>query len=791
MRKQNRIFLFSVVSLLTMVLLVTQALFTLGDKTKELKTVEAADDGEFQEYGQDDIVKAMGSGWNLGNQLEASSNGTPGETYYGNPVINEDLILAVKAAGFRSIRIPVSYLSKIGQGPSYTIDSAWLDRIQEVVDMCVDNGLYAIINMHGDGYNTVNGGWFLCNGSDQETIKAKYKAVWQQIATRFAEYDEHLIYESMNEEFDGNYSTPNKTYYQNINDYNQIFIDTVRQTGGNNDKRWLLIPGWNTDIEYTTGDYGFQLPTDNYVSKDCSGKRVMISVHYYSPWEFCGDENNNVTQWGENATDSSKIASWGDESFMQTMLKKMYDKFVTNGYPVVIGEYGAIDKTYKDASSNEYRAFYCETLCKYAKQYGCVPVYWDNGYNGNNGFGLFDRTNYKVTQQKIIDAVMKYYRSEERNTSTAITLDQSKMTIYVGDDKKAIKATLTPTDSQDLIVWSSSDESVATVNGKGQVEAVGVGTATITATANGHQASCIVTVPQNESVRAKLYLLESKNWQSIESDTFVEIPKEGGQFSLSLSATETQLSNIGSLYIKDISISDDTPCVFDYVKMKVDSFEVNGTKYEMSQDTFIYDKSADETAANNVRKAFDFAFVNVWDTTYVNNMTVENWNYKAYFNDITLSDNNKVTITFTISEVNHEQESTTPTKTPEATKTPEVTASPTVTSTPKPTQESITTGDISATFFLNSDWGTGAVGQIEFTNDSGKNFMNGWTIEFDLDREITQVWDGEVVEAEDSHYVISNPNWSKELKNGQTYTLHFMMGTGSKTPQLSNIKFVE
>lgn len=117
--------------------------------------------------------------------------------------------------------------------------------------MCINNGLYAIINIHGDGYNTVEGGWLLCNGADQYTIRQKYAACWKQIAERFKNYDHHLVFESMNEVFDDTYGVPNHTYYSNINSLNQIFVDTVRQTGGNNAKRWLMLPGWNTNINYT------------------------------------------------------------------------------------------------------------------------------------------------------------------------------------------------------------------------------------------------------------------------------------------------------------------------------------------------------------------------------------------------------------------------------------------------------------------------------------------------------------------------------------------------------------
>ena len=382
-----------------------------------------ADNG-FQDLDQSQITEAMGAGWNLGNQLEASNGGTPSETAYGNPVIGEDLIKAVKKAGFRSIRIPVSYLSKIGSEPDYTIDSAWLDRVQQVVDMCMDNDLYAIINMHGDGYTSVTGGWLYCGDDDsaQEQIKAKYKACWKQIATRFQSYDEHLIYESMNEEFDGSYGNPPAKAYANINAYNQIFVDTVRQTGGNNDKRWLLIPGWNTNINYTADNYGFQLPTDSYRSGDIAAaeQRIMISVHYYDPWDFCGTEDGSVTQWGDAVTDSSKKASWGDESYLKSQFQKLQSAFVQKGYPVVIGEYGSIDKSTDDSVNAASRVEFAGKVCSYAKKDGLIPVYWDNGHNGHYGFGLFNRYNSQVTQQEIIDGIMEVYGSAT-GTSTPKT----------------------------------------------------------------------------------------------------------------------------------------------------------------------------------------------------------------------------------------------------------------------------------------------------------------------------------------------------------------------------------
>lgn len=397
-------------------------------------SVQAAkkDTTSFEDLNQSQIVEAMGPGWNLGNQLESVTDNVPEETNWGNPVITEKLIQSVKAAGFKSIRIPVSYFAKIDDDKDYTIDSKCLDRVQEVVDYCIKNDLYAVINIHGDGYNTIDGGWLLCNGKNQTEIKKKYKKVWKQIAERFKNYDEHLLFESMNEEFDGSYSEPNKEYYQNINDYNQIFVDTVRKTGDNNTKRWLIIPGWNTNIDYTAGDYGFKLPTDQYRNKsiDKEEQRIMISVHYYSPWDFCGGENCVITQWGNEADDPSKTSTTCDETYMKNQLNLMKTTFADKGYPVFIGEYGSIDKTSYDSENEYYRAYFARKLCQLSRKNGCIPMYWDNGYNGVHGFGLFDRTTCEVTQPVIIDAIMEGFGQKASQNSTLMSVR-----LYVSDSK--------------------------------------------------------------------------------------------------------------------------------------------------------------------------------------------------------------------------------------------------------------------------------------------------------------------------------------------------------------------
>lgn len=349
----------------------------------------------------ENIINDMGAGWNLGNQLEASISGVPGETAWGNPVITEELIKTVKAQGFKTVRIPVSYLLKIGGAPDYKIEEAWLKRVKEVVDYVINNDMYAIINIHGDGYYTVNNSWLLCAEDEdkQKEIREKYKAVWQQIAELFKDYGDHLIFESMNEEFDNTYDSINPAFYENINTYNQIFVDTVRAAGSNNASRWLLVPGWNTNIDATVSST-FKLPADS------ASNKLMVSVHYYDPYNFALNESSTTYKWGNDAPKGKKT-NWGHEDYVEQQFQKLYDTFTSKGVPVIIGEFGAIDKRWSDEGSMEYRRYFFEYVAKSAVNHGCVPVYWDNGYDGKNGFALFDRKNKSVLYPELIEAIVR------------------------------------------------------------------------------------------------------------------------------------------------------------------------------------------------------------------------------------------------------------------------------------------------------------------------------------------------------------------------------------------------
>lgn len=439
-------------SAFTLAAAMTVTMAACSDKPGEKKDGDDKDDnavvynGDFT-IGVDKIAEEMGAGWNLGNQLEANSGGTPNETAWSNPVVTQELISAVADAGFSSIRVPVSYLDKIDDANGYTIDTEWLDRVEEVVRYCYNEGLYVIINMHGDGYYTIDGGWLLCADDNQDEICAKYEAVWKQIAERFADYDEHLIFESMNEEFNNTYNDPDPAAYANINKYNQIFVDTVRSTGSKNTHRWLLVPGWNTNVNYTINDYGFEMPTDEKCSADEG--RMMLSVHYYDPWDYCGQEELKGYLWGEYGGDLIKQyrfpkmarPNWGDEAYLDDLFQQMHDKYVANGIPVIIGEYGAIDKTSAVPDFGNYiaenRVYYNGYVAGKAAEMGIIPVYWDNGFNGVFGFGLFDRVTREQTQPEIISTIVKAVADKNPQAGKDVKIENtiekaSEVHAYIG-----------------------------------------------------------------------------------------------------------------------------------------------------------------------------------------------------------------------------------------------------------------------------------------------------------------------------------------------------------------------
>lgn len=343
------------------------------------------------------LAPKMKVGWNLGNSLEACNATSANETMWGNPKTTKQLIDGVKAAGFKTVRIPCAWSGYIVNHETYKIDDAWLSRVKEVVDYCVENDMYAIVNIHWDG------GWRDENPvkDKQEEINKKHKALWEQIAVYFRDYDEHLLFAGTNE-ITSSSENPTAENIEVQLSFNQVFVNAVRSTGGHNAWRNLIVQAYNTNINQAV-QY-LKMPIDP------TPDRLMVEVHYYDPWEFCLKEDGYTYLWGSEFAGNPNAATLGMEDWVDEQFLKMKTNFVDKGYPVIMGEYGAHLRTdlpeIPQQNHIKSRNNYLNYVTKSALAYGLVPIYWDNGNTGHYGFGLFDRSNGNQAHSDAIQAIV-------------------------------------------------------------------------------------------------------------------------------------------------------------------------------------------------------------------------------------------------------------------------------------------------------------------------------------------------------------------------------------------------
>ena len=367
-----------------------------------------------------DIAALMYPGWNLGNTMEAgnSSNnwknaGIGSETAWQSAKTTQQLIDQVKASGFKSVRIPCAWvMGHITDAEACTIDADWLARVHEVVDYCIKNDLYVIINQHWDG------GWIEHDGltaaSDVDATKAKLTKIWTQIANSFKNYDERLIFAGMNEPGvgggDANALLGTADLANRIAEYEQTFIEAVRATGGNNAKRVLVVQGPNTNIDNTVAH--------NYMAKlhDSATDRLMVEVHFYDPYQFTDlgedkDWGKYYLYWGKNnkGGDADRTAdSKYNEDYVEAQMKKMKTNFFDKGYPVLIGEFGANQRTAigTDALHDNSVKDYYKAVVTSAINNGCVPVAWDTNA-GLPSMTIFNRAAVKVSNANMLESIQE------------------------------------------------------------------------------------------------------------------------------------------------------------------------------------------------------------------------------------------------------------------------------------------------------------------------------------------------------------------------------------------------
>ena len=368
--------------------------FTLGDVSATATVTQSGTEATTITADAWDIASEMYPGWNLGNTMESNGSGLNAETYWQSTKTTQTIIDFVASCGFKSVRIPCNWYSHFDSGTT-TINSSWIARVKEVVDYCIIDGLYVVLNDHYDL------GWLESSFSDisDSNVAAKsdtLSAIWTQVAEYFVDYDEHLLFAGLNEP---DASTSAKTAV--LIEYEQVFVDAVRATGGNNALRTLVVQGPSTDIDNTYSLYT-AMPTDS------AQDRLMLEVHYYSPWQFCGLEED--ASWGvmqyyfssdNHVSGSSRnVDSAYEEDYINSQFAKMKTKFCDAGYPVILGEYGC---QWRDVSSDgdqdkhnaSVKAFH-KAVNQYAVDNGLIPFVWDINYCSRPTMTVIMRSNCSV-----------------------------------------------------------------------------------------------------------------------------------------------------------------------------------------------------------------------------------------------------------------------------------------------------------------------------------------------------------------------------------------------------------
>ena len=333
-----------------------------------------------------ELVADMKIGWNLGNTLDATGGiGLMSETAWGNPKTKQEMIDKVLEAGFNVVRVPVTWDGHFGAAPEYKIHDIWLQRVKEIVDYAYSKGAYVILNTHHED-------WYMPTADNKEANGEQIVALWTQIAEFFKEYDEHLIFEGLNEprlrgtskEWNGD-----STASEVINYWEQLFVDAVRATGGNNTLRHLMITGYAASSS-RDNLAKIKLPEDD---------KLIVSVHAYTPYNFA--LNTKGTSNWDVAKDGRDIDS---------LMKTINDLFISKGIPAIIGEFGAMNK-----ENEEERVEWATYYLTKAKEIGVPCVWWDNGAFSGNGenFGLLDRRGLEYPYPELLDAMMKVANPQE------------------------------------------------------------------------------------------------------------------------------------------------------------------------------------------------------------------------------------------------------------------------------------------------------------------------------------------------------------------------------------------
>ncbi len=348
------------------------ALATLSSRAQTV-----APDSEGMNLSAIEWTRDVVMGWNLGNALESSG----GETNWGNPKTTQAMIKAVADAGFNAIRIPVRWTEQLSDAQNMVVKDTWLARVKEIVDWALAENMYVIINTHHEAWLDRNPFY-----SKQQENNQKLHALWTCIATYFRDYGEKLIFAGTNETT-VDWSAPNTEQQTVQNSYNQTFVDAVRDTGGKNYYRNLVVQTFACSPYF--GLNGLTIPTDKVE------ERLSVEFHYYDPYEYCG--SCTYYYWGEAYKDKGRILTSSTESTITNLFDRITNSWTKKGLGVVMGEYGVSNHYTSDdmQTQQENMQYYLKCVTGEARKHGFAAFVWDNNAfnNGPENFGIFKRWN--------------------------------------------------------------------------------------------------------------------------------------------------------------------------------------------------------------------------------------------------------------------------------------------------------------------------------------------------------------------------------------------------------------
>ena len=763
-----------------------------------------------------ELVKDMKLGWNLGNTLESLG----GETAWGNPKTTRKMIDAIKAAGFNTVRVPVTWDN--GADENGVIDEEYMDRIETVVNYALTNNMYVILNVH---HSTT--GWYYTTPELEDAAAARYAKYWEQIGARFSDYGDQLIFETMNEPRSNEDDwTGDKTAYDIVNHYNRSALAAIRKSGGNNADRLVMFPPYAASSNYA-GIEALEIPDDDMVA---------VSIHAYLPYSFAMDTSStSKTTWGSDS----------DKKELQNVFKSLDEMFLSKDIPVVIGEFASTNKN--NTADRVTHAKYYAQLCK---SYDMPCVWWDNGAgeaNTTDAMGLFDRRRLKWVYPDIIKALVEGYNGESIDVIDSSVIFDGEATstgwgqaLSLTPDKDIMLKDLTEGMNIAVKYESESKPELVLQSWSGGPSWVKVAPARVE---NG-----VAYFRYEDMVEAYAKELEEPSEEPFPSLDQIHIGDTGSDLTITkvylketedptliykgegtctswgqaltfIPGTDIMMNKLG----KNVKIAvkyegEEAPEIIlqswsggagwakaqaAEVKDGVAYFRYEDMVKAYAEGTENYESYGEAfPCLNKVYIGAQNSDLKVTKVNYVFPIRVEDASFNTLptlYQGDTVDLNDYLVITpdnATDKEVSKWSSSNE--KVAKVDENGNLVAL-------KPGYTTITAklddNDMEVTYDLEvaikfeaecnigSDWGTGVNGELVFTNTQTTP-INDWIVEFDYDGEISSIWYGEIVSHEGSHYVIKNLGWNKEIPAGGTITVGFTANYEGDAPTPANYKFL-